>query len=68
MMIEALHACQSPLSIAAIGNLYVAPSRALRAVRLQLCAINPLHGDPHRARQVYITNIRNQGIACRIHG
>ena len=68
MMIEALPAWQSHYSIAAIGNLYVAPSRALRAVDLLLCAINPVNGDPHGARQVYITNVRNQGIACGIHG
>jgi hypothetical protein len=68
MMIKALPAWQSHLSIAAIGNLYVAPSRALRAVRFQLCAINPVNGDPHGARQVYITNVRRQGIACSIHG
>jgi hypothetical protein len=34
MMIEALPAWQSHYSIAAIGNLYVAPSRPLRAVGL----------------------------------
>jgi len=49
-MIMALPARQSHLSIAAIGNLYVAPSRALRAVRLQLCAINPVNGDPASSR------------------
>ena len=65
MMIEALPAWQSHYSIATIGNLYVAPSRALRAVGLLLCAINPVNGDPHGARQVYITNVRNQGIARR---
>ena len=35
MMITALPAWQSHFSIAAIGNVYVARSRALRAVRLQ---------------------------------
>ena len=68
MVIMALPVWQSHFSIAAIGNLYVAPSRAFRAVRLQLCAINPVNGDPHGARQVYITNVRNQGMACSIHG
>jgi hypothetical protein len=50
MIIMALPAWQSHFSIAAIGNLYVAPSRALRAVRLQLCAINPVNGDPASSR------------------
>ena len=48
MMIKALGAWQSHFSIAAIGNLYVAPSRALRAVVLQLSAINPVNGGPAR--------------------
>jgi ubiquinone/menaquinone biosynthesis C-methylase UbiE len=34
---------------------------------LLLCAINPVNGDPHEARQVYVTNVRNPGIACGIH-
>ena len=50
MMIEALPAWQSHYSIATIGNLYVAPSRALRAVGLLLCAINPVNGDPASSR------------------
>jgi hypothetical protein len=52
MMIEALPAWQSHFSIAAIGSPYVAPSRALRAVGLRLCAINPVNGDPQGARQM----------------
>ena len=28
----------------------------------------PVNWDPHGARQVYITNVRNQGIACGTHG
>jgi hypothetical protein len=60
MMITALPAWQSHISIAAIGNLYVAPSRALRAVGLRLCAINPVNEEPRGARQVHITNVRNQ--------
>jgi ubiquinone/menaquinone biosynthesis C-methylase UbiE len=41
IMIQALPAWQSHLSIAAIGDLNVASTRALRVVRLLLCAINP---------------------------
>jgi hypothetical protein len=48
MMIMAFPAWQSYFSIAAIGSLYVAPSRALRAVCLRLCAINIVNGDPAR--------------------
>jgi len=52
MMITTLPAWQSHFSIAAIGNVYVARSRALRAVRLLpideiVAKFEQCHRDPH---------------------
>jgi hypothetical protein len=67
-MIKALPAWQSHFSIASIGTLYVVRHEPFARSCLQLCAIKPVNGDPHGARQVHITNVRNQGIACGTHG